>query len=206
MEFSEAAAILRQISLDERETILAGLPRRQRHSFELTLSFPPDTVGAHLSTTIDVLSADDTVEDALRLKKDHQEVRSTLTFVVNEDRQLLGAVDLLTLIKRPGKTRLSDLADATYAAVSPQMPLSQAASLDAWRRFDELPVMSRRGELLGVIFRQFEQRFDEGTADPAPETLTSAAFSLLGYCTLELLDLLDTYSPDQPGIGGPRVD
>jgi len=205
MEFSAAAAILRQVPSDERELLLADLPRRQRRGFLTSLAFAPDSVGAHMSTSVDALSANDTAADALRLKKDHQDSHSELIFVVDANRALIGIVTLLSLIQHAERTELSELMDTTCVSVSPNMRLAQIANLDIWHRFSQLPVVSRRGELLGAIFRQTILATRSTFADGpnfAVQTITGTTLQMMGDGALGLFEMLTTSPSDQHGPGG----
>ncbi len=175
MEPAPAAAILRQFSAVDRKAILAELPRRQRHGFEWSLTFPPGTVGAGMSTAVDVLTLYDSVADALSVKKDNTESESDLIFVVDEARALIGVVTLLSLLRHREKTPLSEIADTSCVSVSPHVRLTELAGLTAWQNFSHLPVVSRRGELLGVIFRQAAEGAEQPGFSEAGESSQSVA-------------------------------
>lgn len=193
MEFSAAAAILRQIPADDREALLSDLPRRQRRNFERSLAFAPGTVGAGMSTSIDVLSENNDVAEALRLKKGNPDSRSDLVFIVDDKRALTGVVSLLSLLQHPKRTVLKEIVDTSCTTVSPQMRLSQTANLNIWYKFSQLPVVSRRGELLGAIFRQSvlsaESTYSD-TLGPAVQSITGATLQMMGHGALALAALL----------------
>lgn len=208
MDFSVATAIFRQLPGQQRQALLSSLPRRQMRSLETTLAFAPDTVGAHMSTTVDVLASNDTVADALRLKTTHRDSRSTLTFVVNEKRALIGIVPLLTLLRYPETTPLSELADLSIASVSPQMRLSQLEELPVAHRFGEIPVITRRGEPMGVIFSDSFARGGSGyekAVDPTVDSLAGSTLQMMGQSLFGLTELLAPKSSDRSGPGGSNV-
>ena len=105
--FAEAAAILRQINPGIRNQFLAELPRRLRRDFEMSLAFPTDTVGAHMTTAIATLSENDKTSDALELIKQMERDHVDVVIVVDDRHTLVGAVTVTKLLRRPAHLPLA---------------------------------------------------------------------------------------------------
>ena len=101
LSFAEASAILRQIDPAVRNQLLEELPRRLRRDFEMSLAFPTDTVGAHMTTAIVTLSENDKTSDALELIKQMEGDHADVILVVNDKHKLVGAVTVTKLLRHP---------------------------------------------------------------------------------------------------------
>ena len=67
LEYAVAAKILRLVPPQQRRPLLGELSRRLRRSFELSLSFPADSVGANMTTDIAMVTQADSPAEALEL-------------------------------------------------------------------------------------------------------------------------------------------
>ncbi len=187
-----AAAILRQLRQDERAPLLGGLSGRRRRDFEASLRFAPDTVGAHMTTTVDSMAATDNVGDARRLKQARHDERPEPVFVVDAEAVLVGVVPPLALLQNDEGVDLATLADKDWLAVSPHLKLDFVAALDAWRDVNVLPVVSRRRELLGAISRRRAQAGqDAPPPDDSQPSLVVDLIEAVGQVARDLFDSLD---------------
>jgi len=193
MDFVFAATILRQVPERERAGLLKMLPARRKRAFDTSLSFAEGTVGALMTTSIDALSATDTVAAALRAKRDDNRNTSELVYVVDDGQRFIGVVTPVALIRNPDDTRLSALADSSCVSVSPYLRLSEINELNAWDDYAGLPVVSRRRELLGAIERRTLRQANRVGTSAGPARRSSVAGStleMMGYGALNLIDLL----------------
>lgn len=202
MEFAAASAVLRQLAPSLRTAYIANLPDQQQREFEASLSFAPDTVGAKMTTFIATLTETDSVKSALSLLKEDPQRQSELVYVLDSNRKFMGAVRLLALLQYPPKTALGDLLDETCVSLSPHASLEQIAELEAWHEFSQLPVVSRRGEVIGTLFRKtFSQPeiIDASAADN--NAVAGPLLFAMADCMRGLLDLLMSPSPRTPRAG-----
>lgn len=198
--FSEAAAILRQMDATKRKGLLAALPARQRAQFEASLFFAPNTVGALMTTKINVLLTSDSCKTALELIKGDAGAASDVIFIHDQQRKFKGTIRLLSLLKRSDKTSLVDLADTSVVALSPHASVDQVSGLSAWDKDTTLPVVSRRGEVIGALPRRALTATDASpTADFAkPNSLVGEMIPAMTHAIGGFLDLvLKPTSPAQ---------
>ncbi len=191
LEFSQASLILRQIPAEQRPRLLATLPRRQQRQFESSLAFGLDTVGAHMSTAINILADTNSVSNALELISNDRQGSCDLIFIVADDRRLIGVVRLLTLLRHARATTLSDIVDQTCTAVSSNVPLTVAAQLPAWDAFDILPVIDRRGTPVGAVSRVAAfGALAAQTPEPGGQSVLGSLLQLMGESALSLGTML----------------
>ncbi len=202
--FAEASMILRLIDPTNRPRLLAEIPRRLRRDFEMSLAFPAGTVGAHMTTAVATLAESDKISSALDLIKQAERDHADVIFVADDKRKLVGAVTVATLLRHPARTSLADLLDRSCVTLSAHTRLDTITSLDAWHDYSQLPVVNRRGELIGVISRKALRRSDlGGVADSAsrPPSLIESMTEVLSASVVGLVDLLVSSSGSSDGRG-----
>ncbi|MDA3934844.1 MAG: CBS domain-containing protein [Gammaproteobacteria bacterium] len=199
MEFATAAAILRQLSSSKRTILLQDIPSRTKRSFEKSMAFATDVVGAVMTTDIPLLFANDEVKQGLNLLKKHTEKSIDSIFVVDDKRRFLGVVHVLDMLRHTPTTRLESLVDSSCTGVSANARLEQIADLEAWQLHRQLPVISRRGEVIGAIERKtFCQICTTNTSATDTDTASTAQLVLgaMADCSHGLMTLL-VNSPSQ---------
>lgn len=152
--FVHAAAMLRQLERVERETLLSGLPQGQRLRFHQALNFDPSSVGARMTAEIYLLSTTDTCSSALQAIKSDPTVPCEVIFLQDQNQKYQGTVRLLNVLQRPGHMPLIDLVEDTAVALSVHAGIKNVAKLTAWIDFAALPVVSRRGIVVGALQRR----------------------------------------------------
>ena len=158
LEFAHAARILRLVSPAARRAPLAELPQRLRRSFELSLSFPADSVGANMTTDIALLTPAEGLADAQDLVRRAPRHTLELLFVTDAQHRYRGVLHAVDLLRHAGHFSLDDLMDADCPAVPAQARVDRIAGLEAWDDFSLLPVVSRSGELIGALPRKAVRR------------------------------------------------
>ncbi len=194
LSFAQASTMLRRIEPVARNQLLQELPRRQRRDFEMSLAFPADTVGAHMTTAIATLAESDKTTDALELVRQMERDHTDVIFVVDGKHKLVGAANVMTLLRRPVPTPLADLLDRSCITLSAYARLDSIAGHDAWQDYNQLPVVSRRGEVIGTLSRKMlsrahrQEHVQDDTGEPSMAesmigALTTSAVGLLGLLT-----------------------
>ncbi len=154
LEYHTAAAILRMMAESDRLLLLDLLPKKLHRDLETSLSFPEDTVGAKMTTSIMVLNHDQTVADALaELKRSHR-AKAEVVFVIDAARRLKGAVTAASLLHQSLASPLTEMMDTTVVPLSARARLGAIASLDAWDEYAQLPVLSRKKLVIGALSRK----------------------------------------------------
>lgn len=153
VEFVVASAVLRRIPRELRITILGELPDRRRREFESVMKFASDSVGANMNTAVVTVSKNETVADALKRVKEDRDGDSNSVYVIDGEHKLLGSVRLSILARQPVKTVMIDLLDESCTPVAARSRISEITDLVAWNQHNQLPVVSRRGELMGALYK-----------------------------------------------------
>lgn len=131
--------------------IMGLMPKGIARDLARFLKYPDGSVGAWMSSDILVFETSTAVGECLeKLRAVPDKVRS-LIFVVDNQKKLVGAVDLAELLRAPDDVGLGTLADIDIKRLSPFARLTSIVALAAWDTALSLPVVDAKGRLLGVL-------------------------------------------------------
>jgi Mg/Co/Ni transporter MgtE len=177
LDYQIAASIMRIVPGIVREKLLAALPKKLSQDLKSTLTYPADTVGAKMSTSIVVLSADQTAGDALAELRQIKRSKTGVAFVVDGSRKLLGIVNANELLQRSKDSLLSEVLDRSVMAISARARLSSVMSLPAWDDYTYLPVVNRQKILIGALARRTLRQPVAQAESSSPQTATPSIIS-----------------------------
>jgi magnesium transporter len=207
LRYQTAAAILRLMEPRARVPILEALPASTRRDFRTTLSFPADTVGAHMTAGILAQRRDHDVADARDQVRRATRADAGCLVVVDDDHRLAGLVSPVALLRWPGTTPLAEIMDTDVTALSARARLTTVTGLHDWDRYASLPVLSRRKHVIGVLsrtnLRDVLSVAEAGQAPASQGLPVSLADALVGVLA-GLARLLEQASPPRDETGGPR--
>ena len=154
MPYKEAASVLRLVAQDHFDNILAALPRGLAKNFRNSLNYPRGTVGAWMDYGVPSFAAESTVADGLKYVKQRQNVVASHIFVVEDTGRFAGAVSVGDLLRSATNTALAEIMDREVAPLSNRALLTAVEWRPAWDEYSMLPVVGRRGNVLGGLTRK----------------------------------------------------
>lgn len=207
LHYQSAAAILRLMAPEPRDRILAELPAPVRRDFRMTLSFPVDTVGAHMTTAILTQRSDHDVADARDQLRRAKRADDGCVIVVGDNHRLVGLIAPAALLRTSGTTPLTDVMETDLEPLSARARIAAVADRPAWDRYLSLPVVSRRKHVIGVLNRTSLRRALAEAAPlegrPAPGVSVSLVDALAGTVAgLARLAVPGSAAPRRDGRGG----
>ncbi len=208
LPYAQAAAMLRLIPPEPRDRLLDQTSEALRRDFETSLSFPEDTVGAHMTTGVITLTSDHTVSEAADLIRRSPDTATDVVFIVEDGRTMVGAVSVGMLLRSPGSITLGAVMDPNVPMLSARARLATIDDLDAWDERMVLPVMSRRKQIIGALSREHARKAaEDGRSKPmgAPSSILGAmaeAFAISASGVGEML--AGVGAPTRPRKGGVR--
>ncbi len=165
MSFQDVVSVARLLDIGNRKVLMDQMPRKLSRDVETSLSFPSDTVGANMETTITTMRGDQTAADALAELRQLRRTKSGMVFVIGASKTLRGAVGVADLLQSPAEVPLQDLMNRTVPPLSARARLDAVASLDAWEDYGQLPVLDGQKKLIGALTRKIaRQARDRETA------------------------------------------
>ena len=162
---AQTAALLNELSADDRTTFLHSLPldlamqliglltpEERRITHEL-LAYPEHSVGRMMTLDFVAVHADWTVRQSLEYIRTHGYDRETLNmvYVTDEGGHLIDDIRVRRFLLSDPEARVSALMDGNYASLAPNDDREKA--LQVFRQYDRvaLPVTSAENRLIGIV-------------------------------------------------------
>ncbi|TQV63847.1 MAG: magnesium transporter [Halothiobacillaceae bacterium] len=165
MDTHELVAATEQLGTDEIADLAPDLPDEvvqgiyktlnpeEREQLRIALSYPEDSVGAHMDFEMVSVREDVTVEVVLRYLRRLRELpdHTDKLFVVDREEHLRGVLPLNTLLVSDLDTEVGAIMDADPKRFSPDGEAREAA--EAFERYDLIsaPVLDADGVLIGRV-------------------------------------------------------
>jgi predicted transcriptional regulator len=117
-----------------------------------SLNYPVNTVGAWIDPNIPILRSDSLVKDCFKYLR-HNASLSHVFVESAEDGRFAGAITILELIASRHGAELREVPMVRIQPVSNRASLASTRFHSAWDDFIALPVVGRRGNVLGGLTR-----------------------------------------------------
>ena len=168
MDSDEAAEILKEVDAERRKELAGFLSEETRDEIRLLDSYDEDEIGSYMTTNYVEIERDFTVKEAMksliRQTKDNDNI-ATL-YVVDANGFFEGAIDLKDLILARAQTPLESIISTSYPFVHDTDNVAQSIKWLKEYEEDSIPVLDRKGYLIGVITVQDVVEFmDENTKE-----------------------------------------
>ena len=157
LDAHRAAEIMRRMDEGRRDRILADMPLHRADVLRGLLSWPADSVAAHMTpealTVRPSTSASEAVAE-IRHRASTQRDSSyagVFVYVTADEQKLVGRVRFRSLVLAKADEAAGDLLENELSTVAAQTDAEEAANLLIDRRLRELPVVDADGRLLGVL-------------------------------------------------------
>lgn len=159
----QAALILNQMYTDEAADVLAILPSEEALTLlalmgpkggevKKLLAYESDTSGGLMATEFITIQEEQTLEEVLRFLREHILPESSYyLYVESKDRRLVGVVSLRTLVTKPLTAKVREVMYREVISVPEDMDQEEVARLFDKYGFLVLPVVDKKGHILGVI-------------------------------------------------------
>lgn len=149
----DAADILGELPAAQREQILDNIPDAERGEIETLLQYPPESAGGVMSTDVTALlagmSAGQAIAALRQLAREAEQIY--YTYVVDEQRRLVGVLSLRDLLLARDNARLRDIMIRQVTAVPATLDREEVAALLSKYGYFALPVVDAQNRLLGIV-------------------------------------------------------
>src|SRR5437870_7941073 len=165
MAHEQVVAILNEMSPDDRTALLEEVPSaaarqlirlltpEERRVATALLGYPEGSVGRLMTPDFVAVREDWTVKEVLDYVREHGQDSETLNFiyVVDERGKLIDDLRIRNFLLRPLNTRVSEIRDETFVALS--VSDTQEEALNIFRKYDRaaLAVVDSNGVLVGIV-------------------------------------------------------
>lgn len=161
----EVASLLKSLSPDDRTEFLQDLPREavdelvkllpyeERMQTLTLLGYPRGSIGRLMTTDYIAVKPDWDIEKVLDHIQGYGHDSETINviYVIDNEGHLLDDIKLKDFLFVPRRSKVSDISDGTYCALS--VYESDESAIKAFRDNDRiaLPVIDEKGKLLGIV-------------------------------------------------------
>ena len=207
LDYQATASIMRVLPGANQKELLTALPKKLSGDLKSTLTYPADTVGAKMSTSIVIMTVDQTVGEAFAELRQIKRTKTGVAYVVDETRKLLGIVTADEMFRLSNERPLGDVMEKSVAPISARARLSTVKSLPAWDDYAHLPVVNRQKILIGALARRtFRQQIVENPIEsaqaPSQSILSSVAGAFFGSSVGLAQVLVDFEASSETTTGG----
>ena len=156
LDTDTAVSILREIEKEKRALIIELINPEIQKEIKLIASFDDDEIGSKMTTNCIMISEGLMIKQAMteliRQAKDNDNI--TTLFVVDDDDEYYGAIDLKDLITARSEDNLSDLIATQFPYVYATEEIDDC--IERLKDYSEssIPVLDNSNKLLGVITAQ----------------------------------------------------
>ncbi len=151
MDYGVGAALLARLNADRRAACLAALPPEVSAELEELMSYPAESAGHLMDTSVTVFRATETAEEALARIRSFPERRIHDLCVVDSDGRLTAVLPLQEVaVAQPGEP-LERLTRDSPVCVQAMSSREEVVELLEVHKLSSLPVISFEGRLRGVI-------------------------------------------------------
>ena len=203
-----AATIIRAMGPERRSRVIESLSRAARKATKNLLRYSQDTAGSLMDSQVLALAETVSAGDAVKRLIGAAKHALHYVYVVSEDQNLVGVVNLPELMAARPDQLLGLIAVRPVESVSARARWQVIVAHPAWTRFHALPVVEAGGRFVGVLryasLRKLQDRLlDTGLQDHGTQT-ASALGELYGLGLRGLLEsaaaiVIGSNEPDRGG-------
>ena len=153
LETDDAAYLIENLEQEDRDEILAHLPRGERVILERQLEYPEETAGRLMQSDFVAVAPYWTVEQVIEHARETDDLPDSFSeiFVVDPAFRVLGSIDLSRLLRTKRDVPVSEIMDTDLHLVSATEDQEEVAR--QFERYDLIsaPVVDQNNKLVGVI-------------------------------------------------------
>jgi len=153
MDSDEAADFLGEITPEESRELLDLMPKEEAEEIEELLKYEENTAGSIMNNEFVALPEDLTAEEAINKIRELSPEAEMIyyIYIVDKRGKLIGVISLRDLIMANPKVKISEIVEEDVVSVLDTEDQETAARIIADYDFLAIPVIDRKGTLLGII-------------------------------------------------------
>ncbi|MDX1710719.1 MAG: hypothetical protein R3316_06240 [Rhodovibrionaceae bacterium] len=149
-----AVSLLRIVQDSRREALFGELPGNLARALRRSLTYPADSVGAYMDHSTPAFPETTKARDALEFLKRPDNESEPYLFVIDASGRFSGLVNVLWILRAADDSPLHSLVDQSVEPLSNYATLMRAAESPGWVKYAVLPVVNRKGVVLGGLSRE----------------------------------------------------
>lgn len=153
MSADERADLYNELPEDQRDAVLPALAQIEREDIRRLAAYPEDQVGSVMTSDYATLAPDLTaaaaIDELRRVAPDTETIYQA--FVIDGNRQLIGAISLRELILADPQARVGEIMKPSPVAIKADAPREEAVQLIGKYDLIALPVINGGEMLVGIV-------------------------------------------------------
>jgi len=153
MSSDERADLFNKFSVEQKQALLPALAQAERDDILSLSAYSEGSAGAIMSSDYAMLSPQLTASEAIEVLRHEAPDKETiyLSYVVDQQRRLIGALSLRELILAPASHRIDDVMKHDPIQVQVDTPQEEVAARIARYDLLAIPVVNDQGQLVGIV-------------------------------------------------------
>jgi len=199
LSFADSVTLARLVTPAHRDELIEALPTRYGRRLRNALEYPQHQVGAWIDPDVPTLNVTHTVGDALRVLR-AASIASHVFLESGDHEEFVGLISVSEILRSESSARLGQLPLTDSKPISNRATLASLAFDERWDDFLYLPVVGRRGNLLGGLSRKtlrhalHEQHV---TSTESESSFLRAVLAALSVAVAGILGLVTAKRPHQ---------
>jgi len=191
MNGDDRADLFNRLTPKQQNALLPGLAQAEREDIRRLAAHEEGTAGAIMTSDYATLTANLSVKDALSKIRREAPDKETIyrTYVIDQERRLIGSVRLQTLILASPKQTIGEVMERETRAVSVHDDQEEVARAIAKYDIIALPVVDDDGRLVGIVTH--DDAIDviqaEATEDFQKSAMVTSMVENMGTASIKLL-------------------
>lgn len=149
-----AGMLLRRLGAQTRHSILAALPGGAGTMLRAAMRYSDSVVGSIMDADTAVVARDARVGEVRKLLRRLGERMQHTLFVVDDNKYLVGVIDIRQLLGARDSERVEDLSRRPFRILSAWTGLADLRDQGEWGPLNSLPVVDQKGMLQGSVTRE----------------------------------------------------
>lgn len=156
MDADDVVDILDEMEDEDKSQIVGMLDEETGNDIKLILSYSQDEIGSKMTTNFIEISKNLSIRQATRelITQAGENDNIGTIYVVDENGDYYGAIDLKNLIIARDGANLEDIISTSYPFVNDHEPIADCIERIKEYEEDSIPVVAENGKILGVITSQ----------------------------------------------------
>ena len=156
MDADDAVDVLEEMDEEVQEQIISAMDEEDREDIELIQSYEDDEIGSHITTNFILIKKGLTIREAMRelIEQAGENDNISTIYVVDENNEFYGAIDLKDLIIARQNTSLEDLISTNYPYLTDHEDMGECIEQIKDYSEDSLPVLDSEHRIIGIITAQ----------------------------------------------------
>lgn len=153
IEIDDLKEFFYDLSEEERKELEAWIPKYKAKTLEYLLAYDEDLAASIMTTDFITVNLDETIKEATHkvITESKENDYIDHIFVIDEEKRIIGVVELKSLIMARGNLKLKDLVEEDFHFVYENESIEKAIETVMDYDKNAIPVLNKEDQVIGII-------------------------------------------------------